>query len=84
MSSAQMKLYKDGFQLIKGAIPADVVDALLASTSTAEDWYTIFKEGDEQDDYRLQTEVPKGEAVDNVAAVVLGVAGSYSENWVVG
>lgn len=34
-----MELYEDGLQLIKDAIPADVVDTLLARVSTVEDWF---------------------------------------------
>ncbi|TYZ68479.1 hypothetical protein PybrP1_007055 [[Pythium] brassicae (nom. inval.)] len=72
---------EDGFQHIKKAIPDEVTDALLASAAAVDGWYTIFREGDEQDDYRLKAEVPPGNVLDTVTALMLSVARGYNEDW---
>ncbi|KAG6616764.1 uncharacterized protein IUM83_17931 [Phytophthora cinnamomi] len=79
-----MKLYEDGFQVIKKAITNQQAAAIRLKANDIEKWATVFSIGTTQDGFRLQAYVPAWDQSDSplspVEAAVKNYAAAYKEH----
>ncbi|KAJ8530406.1 hypothetical protein ON010_g14506 [Phytophthora cinnamomi] len=80
-----MKLYEDGFQVIKKAITHEQAAAIRLKANDIEKWATVFSIGTTQDEFRLQAYVPAWDQSDSPLSpvAVKNYAAAYNEHWII-